>query len=284
MLIVPLLVLTPLYLRLERRPPAAPPARRCCSASCSSSRSRPCRAAACSGSASARSSSLLPYRGYLRSRALIAPLLGRARRARRRHRRRGSTSSSVVIRSRIQTGGDSESAHFQVYSFIPQILHSHPLLRARAEQLLDLLPGDHRQDELGAALLLRLADRRDRDRRDGARSRCFLVWAFVRLAVARRLGAALALARQSARGAGDAARLGLDGRARRDARGERLLPDDAVLLLLRLPRARPCRAARLRPGAHAEPEPEDGQRAAATRRLRRGPGRAGDALPEPGPA
>ncbi len=34
----------------------------------------------------------------------------------------------VVIRSRIQTGHASQSAHFQVYDFIPQILHSHPLL------------------------------------------------------------------------------------------------------------------------------------------------------------
>jgi O-antigen ligase len=33
----------------------------------------------------------------------------------------------VLVRSRIQTGGRSESAHFQVYDFVPQILHSHPL-------------------------------------------------------------------------------------------------------------------------------------------------------------
>ncbi len=35
---------------------------------------------------------------------------------------------SVVLRSRIQTGGGSTSAHFAVYDFIPQVLHSHPLL------------------------------------------------------------------------------------------------------------------------------------------------------------
>src|SRR5262249_18318049 len=34
----------------------------------------------------------------------------------------------VVIKSRVQTGHASQSAHFQVYDFIPQILHSHPLL------------------------------------------------------------------------------------------------------------------------------------------------------------
>jgi O-antigen ligase len=32
-----------------------------------------------------------------------------------------------VIRSRVQTGGRSTSAHFGVYDFVPQILHSHPL-------------------------------------------------------------------------------------------------------------------------------------------------------------
>jgi O-antigen ligase len=33
----------------------------------------------------------------------------------------------VVLRSRVNTSGGSQSAHFEVYSFIPQILHSHPL-------------------------------------------------------------------------------------------------------------------------------------------------------------
>jgi O-antigen ligase len=33
----------------------------------------------------------------------------------------------VLIRSRLHTGGRSESAHFAVYDFVPQVLHSHPL-------------------------------------------------------------------------------------------------------------------------------------------------------------
>jgi len=33
----------------------------------------------------------------------------------------------VVIRSRLQTGGRSTTAHFGVYDFIPQVLHQHPL-------------------------------------------------------------------------------------------------------------------------------------------------------------
>ena len=35
---------------------------------------------------------------------------------------------SVVIASRLQTGGSSTSAHFAVYSFIPHVLQSNPLL------------------------------------------------------------------------------------------------------------------------------------------------------------
>ena len=33
----------------------------------------------------------------------------------------------VVLRSRVQTSGSSERAHFSIYSFVPQVLHSHPL-------------------------------------------------------------------------------------------------------------------------------------------------------------
>src|SRR6266545_4837879 len=33
----------------------------------------------------------------------------------------------VLVRARLETGGRSESAHFGVYDFIPQIIHSHPL-------------------------------------------------------------------------------------------------------------------------------------------------------------
>src|SRR5262249_45458020 len=51
--------------------------------------------------------------------------------------------------------------------------------------------------------------------------------------------------RQPARSARPAARVGAHGRARRDDGRERLLPDDAVLLLLRVPGLRAGGAARL---------------------------------------
>ena len=70
---------------------------------------------------------VLPYRHFARSRALLVPLGGVALLLAyvlysRWH------YFSVVLRSRIQTGGGSSSAHFAVYDFIPQVIHSHPLL------------------------------------------------------------------------------------------------------------------------------------------------------------
>jgi O-antigen ligase len=68
----------------------------------------------------------LPYRRYLRTRALLVPLAGVAAVLAyvlysRWH------FFSVVLRSRVQTNGASSSAHFAVYDFIPKIVHSHPL-------------------------------------------------------------------------------------------------------------------------------------------------------------
>jgi len=126
MLDVPLLALLPLYLRLERRHPWKR------------------RLALLLGFmlivqlATLSRSGLLglgvgllvlavPYRRFIRSPALLYPLAGVAAILayvlyRRWH------YFSVVLRSRVQTGGGSSSAHFAVYDFIPQIIHSHPLL------------------------------------------------------------------------------------------------------------------------------------------------------------
>jgi O-antigen ligase len=68
----------------------------------------------------------IPYRRWATSRALLIPITGIAVVLlavvwERRH------YFEVLVRSRVQTGGRSESAHFAVYDFIPQIIHSHPL-------------------------------------------------------------------------------------------------------------------------------------------------------------
>jgi O-antigen ligase len=68
----------------------------------------------------------IPYRRRLVSRALVVPLAGVAAILvaivwSRRH------YFEVLIKSRVETGGRSESAHFGVYDFVPQVIHSHPL-------------------------------------------------------------------------------------------------------------------------------------------------------------
>ena len=124
-LIVPLLVLTPLYLRLEpghrlRRKLAVLIGFLLVVEISTLSRS------GLLGLGVGAIILALPYSHYLRSRALLAPLGGVLAVlalvvVTRLH------FFEVVIRSRLETGGSSESAHFQVYSFIPTILHSHPL-------------------------------------------------------------------------------------------------------------------------------------------------------------
>jgi O-antigen ligase len=69
---------------------------------------------------------IVVYRRLFASRLFIAPVAALAvvlgvivyRRAHFFH---------VVLASRVQTGGNSTSSHFAVYSFIPQVLHLHPL-------------------------------------------------------------------------------------------------------------------------------------------------------------
>jgi O-antigen ligase len=126
MLIVPLLSLTPLYLRLERGHPWK------------------LRLGLVLGFlflvelTTLSRSGLLgllvgavvlagPYRRFAAGRAFLLPLAGVA-----------VILGAVVlsrfgyferlIKSRFETGGNSTSAHFGVYDFVPQTLHSHPLL------------------------------------------------------------------------------------------------------------------------------------------------------------
>ena len=126
MLDVPLLALTPVYLRLERghrwkRPLAVILAFLLIVELATLSRS------GLLGLGVGLLVLALPYRRFAATRALLVPL--------------GVVAVlllyvvysrwhyfSVVLRSRIETGGKSSSAHFAVYDFIPQVLHSHPLL------------------------------------------------------------------------------------------------------------------------------------------------------------
>jgi O-antigen ligase len=125
MLLVPLLALTPLYLRLERghrlRLPLV-----CLLAFLLLVELATLSRSGLLGLAVGVLVLALPYRRLLVSRAVLVPLgavalVVAAVVARRAH------FFETVFRSRVQTGGRSTSAHFGVYDFVPQVLHSHPL-------------------------------------------------------------------------------------------------------------------------------------------------------------
>jgi len=125
MLCIPLLMLLPVYLRLERGHRLRVPLALCLAFLFLVQLSTLSRSGLL-GIFVGLLVLAIPYRHFVTSRALLVPLAGIAALLavvvwERRH------YFTVLIKSRIQTGGRSESAHFQVYDFVPQILHSHPL-------------------------------------------------------------------------------------------------------------------------------------------------------------
>jgi O-antigen ligase len=125
MLIVPLLVLVPIYLRLERGHPrrrqfALLIAFMLLVEAATLSRS------GVLGLAVGALVLAIPYRRYLASRVLLYPLAGAlavltAVFLAERH------FFTVVLRSRIDTSTNSGTVHLQVYDFIPDVLQTHPL-------------------------------------------------------------------------------------------------------------------------------------------------------------
>ena len=79
-----------------------------------------------------------------------------------------------MIKSRIQTGRASQSAHFQVYSFIPKILHSHPLLGLGLNNFSIYYQSVTGKTNWGPHSFYVVADRRDgpRSGRPSSRSSC----------------------------------------------------------------------------------------------------------------
>ena len=124
MLIVPLLVLPPIYLRLEK----GHPWRRWMMPAIGFLLIVEATTLSRSGLLGLGIGVLIlavPYRRYLTSWQLLAPI-GAALAillvvvVTRLH------YFEVVLGTRVATGGKSESAHFSIYSFVPQILHTHP--------------------------------------------------------------------------------------------------------------------------------------------------------------
>jgi O-Antigen ligase len=125
MLIVPLLVLTPLYLRLER----GHPWRKWLMPTIGFLLVVEATTLSRSGLLGLGVGALIlavPYRRYLLRPELLVPigaavgLLLAIVLSRR-------DFFTTVLKSRVQTSGGSESAHFQVYDFIPHVLHTDPL-------------------------------------------------------------------------------------------------------------------------------------------------------------
>jgi hypothetical protein len=126
MLIVPMLVLAPLYLRLER----GHPFRRRLGVTIAFLLLCEVTTLSRSGVLGLLTGALIlsiPYRNYIWTRAVVAPLVAvfvilAVVVASRPH------YFDVLIRSRLDLGQTNESGHFKVYSFIPKVLSSHPLL------------------------------------------------------------------------------------------------------------------------------------------------------------
>ncbi|HEX3805471.1 MAG TPA: O-antigen ligase family protein [Gaiellaceae bacterium] len=124
-LIIPLLVLTPLYLRMER----GHHMRKWLMITIGFLLIVEATTLSRSGLLGLGVGALVlavPYRRYLRAPSLLVPigvaaliLLGVV----------ASRWSyfKTILKSRVETSGSSESAHFQVYSFIPHVLHTEPL-------------------------------------------------------------------------------------------------------------------------------------------------------------
>ncbi|TMM25642.1 MAG: hypothetical protein E6F94_07825 [Actinobacteria bacterium] len=124
-LVVPLLVLGPLYLRLERKHRLRLPLALLIAGLLAVELATLSRSGLL-GLGAGFLVLLIPYRRLLISRAMLVPLgLVAALVAYELHRR--PHFFQTVIASRLQSGGRSTNAHFQVYDFIPQVLHMHPL-------------------------------------------------------------------------------------------------------------------------------------------------------------
>lgn len=192
MLDVPLLVLTPLYLRLERGHRLRLPLALLLGflllvEAATLSRS------GLLGLGVGFLILLVPYRGFIFTRALLAPLSGVVAVLAvvvytRLH------FFETVLRSRVQTGGGSTNAHFGVYAFIPQVLHLDPLFGLGLNNFsvyYEFVTGrtNFGPHSFYVSLIV------ETGLVGAAVFAAFLIYLFRRLGAARRLGRALAAAR-----------------------------------------------------------------------------------------
>jgi O-antigen ligase len=192
MLVVPLLILTPIYLRLERRHRLKLPLAVLLSFLLVTELATLSRSGLV-GLAAGLVILAFPYRRLLVSRALLVPLaavaLGVAYVVSRR-----LDFFETVLRQRLQAGGGSTSAHFEVYEFIPDVLETNPLLGLGLNNFsvyYEFVTGrtDWGPHSFYVALLVETGIV------GTVLFAGFLVFLFRRLGVARRLGRAMAAAR-----------------------------------------------------------------------------------------
>jgi hypothetical protein len=191
MLIVPLLVLAPLYLRLER----GHPWRRWLMVAIGFLLFVEATTLSRSGLLGLGVGALIlaiPYRRYLVSWRLLVPV--------------GAVCAillavvlsnlhffEVVLKSRVQTSGNSESVHFSIYSFIPQVLHSHPFFGLGLNTFsvyYEFVTGKTNWGPHSYLVALVV----ETGLVGSAVFLSFILWVFYRLHLARRLGRALAAA------------------------------------------------------------------------------------------
>jgi O-antigen ligase len=191
MLIVPLLILTPLYLRLE----PGHRLRRWLMATIAFVLLVEFATLSRSGLLGLGVGALIlavPYRRFLATPQLLVPivgvlvLLGAIVAVR-------SSFFLRVLRSRVETSGSSESVHLSIYGFVPQVLHTDPLFGLGLNTFSVYYAFVTGKTNWGphsyyVALLV------ENGIVGTAVFAAFLLWVFYRLHVARRLGRALAFA------------------------------------------------------------------------------------------
>ena len=191
-LLIPLLVLTPLYLRLERghryRTPLAVLLGFLLVVLLATLSRSALLGLGCGALVLA-----LPYRRHLRRPAFLVPLAAVAVVV-------GAVVVArldfflTVLRARTNTSRGAASPHFEVYGFVPDVLSTNPLLGLGLNNFAVYYEFVTGRTDFGPHSFYVATDRRERDRRGGA-LRGVRLWLFRRLGAARRLGRALSAAR-----------------------------------------------------------------------------------------
>jgi hypothetical protein len=192
MLIVPLLILTPLYLRLER----GHRWRKWLMLTIGFLLVVEASTLSRSGLLGLGVGALIlavPYRRYLRTPQLLVPI-GAALALLLAVVLSNRSFFTTVLKSRVQTGGSSESAHFSVYGFIPHVLHIDPLFGLGLNTFsvyYEFVTGKTNWGPHSYYVALIV----ETGLVGSALFAAFLYWVFRRLRAARALGRALAAAR-----------------------------------------------------------------------------------------